>query len=270
MAPHGNCLQYHTASSGTFASFAWDLSTYGPGVASGTGITEYSQFHLANQHYDVCFRREQGKTSICYTPKILGSSSGSISSSASYGLGGSAKSSANLQETDGVRMWGSTGVVSAAIVTGTSACQGFTQFSAIAVAIGGTKDTARTTGDYLEIPQAYDHVAFAALSTTIQAKAGQQSSITRVCGNVFAATPVASTAPTGTAATQVSPLTICSKTTPFRIGVHTDSTENMGLVASTAAQKAATAANWDNWEAGTRAANDGLGYSGFYLEYFQQ
>ena len=255
MAPHGNCLQYHTASSGTFASFAWDLSTYGPGVASGTGITEYSQFHLANQHYDVCFRREQGKTSICYTPKILGSSSGSISSSASYGLGGSAKSSANLQETDGVRMWGSTGVVSAAIVTGTSACQGFTQFSAIAVAIGGTKDTARTTGDYLEIPQAFDLTASGTLPAGVST-----SKITRVCGNVFAVAAIASAVP----------LTICSKTTPFRVGLKTDSMENIGLASNTQAQLPASASNWDNFNTGiARSANEGLGYSGFYLEYFQ-
>ena len=270
MAPQGNCLQYHTASSGTFASFAWDLSTYGPGVTGTTGIAQYTQFHLANQHYNVCFRREQGKTAVCYTPKILGHTTiGGIASSASFGLGGdavSAPGAAAVQQTDGIKMAAST----ATVTDGTSACQGYTVFNSAAAAIGGTDDVARTTGDYLEIPQAYDHVAFAALSTTIQAKAGQQSSITRVCGNVFAATPVASTAPTGTAATQAIPLTICSKTTPFRIGVHTDSTENMGLVASTAAQKAATAANWDNWEAGTRAANDGLGYSGFYLEYFQQ
>ena len=73
MAPEGNCLQYHTASSGTFASFAWDFATYGEAqAATTTGIAPYTQFHLANQHYNVCFRREQGKTAICYTPKILG------------------------------------------------------------------------------------------------------------------------------------------------------------------------------------------------------
>ena len=245
MAPEGNCLQYHTSSSGTFASFAWDLSTYGPGVATGAGITGYTQFHLANQRYDICFRREQGKSSICYTPKIVGGAS-PAPAAGSFGLGGSAWSPATKQQHDGVAM-----KASAAAIVGNSACQGFTVFTTATAVIDGF---ARATGDYLEIPQAYDSVDFAALSTAIQATSGQQSKITRVCGAVFAVKTIAATVPA----------TVCSKTTPFRVGVHTDGIEAMGVEANVIA---ATASAWDNWD--VFVANEGFGYSGFYLEYFQ-
>ena len=250
MAPQGNCLQYHIASSGTFASFAWDLSTYGPGVATGTGIAQYSQFHLANQHYNICFRREQGKTAICYTPKILGGP-GSLTSSASYGLGGSAKAAGPIQENDGEIMVASTAIA----IAGVSACQGFTAFNVIGATTGGEFDSARTTGDYLEIPQAFDLTASGTLPAGVST-----SKITRVCGNVFAVAAIASAVP----------LTICSKTTPFRVGLKTDSMENIGLASNTQAQLPASASNWDNFNTGiARSANEGLGYSGFYLEYFQ-
>ena len=178
MAPEGNCLQYHSASSGTFASFAWDLSTYGPGVATGSGISEYTQFHLANQHYDICFRREQGKSTICYTPKIMGATPGTIASS--FGLGGSATSPATNQQNDGVAMKASGGTAT----FGVSACQGFTVFTTVTAVIDGW---ARTTGDYLEIPQAYD----SGLTSSVTDVPGQASKITRVCGNVFSAVATA-------------------------------------------------------------------------------
>ena len=47
MPPEGNYLQHYTASTGTFASLAWDLATYGSGLAATpSGITAYTQFHL--------------------------------------------------------------------------------------------------------------------------------------------------------------------------------------------------------------------------------
>ena len=262
MAPEGNCLQYHSASSGTFASFGWDLATYGPGIAAtSVGISPYTQFHLANQHYDICFRREQGMTAICYTPKILATTTVSaVPSAASFGLGASAAAGVAIgakQQTDGIYVIGS-----GAVIDGRSACQGYTVFTSIAAAIG----LARTTGDYLEIPQAFDLTASGTVPTT-----ASTSKITRVCGNVFAAT---ATDP----ATQVSPLTICSKTTPFRIGVHMDGTENFGR---------ATAADpgdgmlttfsdaFDNYVDSASPAtlgwgsNEGQGYAGFYLSYWQ-
>ena len=242
MAPEGNCLQYHTSSSGTFASFAWDLSTYGPGVAVGSGIAEYTQFHLANQRYDVCFRREQGKSTICYTPKIMGKTTSTIAA-ASFGLGGSAISASTTQQNDGYAM-----KESVAAPVGRSACQGHTVFTTVsATAIG----RARAAGDYLEIPQAFD----TDLAAATQLIPGQASKIMRVCGTVFAVDAIATT---------TTPGTVCSKTTPFRVGVHTDGMEAMGVAANVIAD---TASSWDNWDVFT--TNEGLGYSGFYLEYFQ-
>jgi len=84
MAPRKDCLQYHTAQYGTFASFGWDTS-------ASTVAT--SQTHLVNQQYDVCIRRSRSYCSICYTPYIISSTTGTGSS---YGL--SAGSDADAQK----------------------------------------------------------------------------------------------------------------------------------------------------------------------------
>ena len=43
-----------------------------------------SQYHLSDQYYDICIRRESGKCSICFSPNIVSSTTGTASS---YGLG---------------------------------------------------------------------------------------------------------------------------------------------------------------------------------------
>ena len=48
MAPVADCLQYHTAQYGTFASFGWDTSA--------SAVTS-SMTHLVDQYYDICIRR---------------------------------------------------------------------------------------------------------------------------------------------------------------------------------------------------------------------
>jgi len=74
MAPQQDCLQYHTAQYGSFASFGWDTST---------STVATTQMHLVNQQYDVCIRRARSYCSICYTPYIISSTTGTASS---YGL----------------------------------------------------------------------------------------------------------------------------------------------------------------------------------------
>ena len=61
MMPDNNCLQYHTASSGTIASFNWDTS------ATTVAATQY---HLSSQNYDICIRRARGYCSVCFSPQI--------------------------------------------------------------------------------------------------------------------------------------------------------------------------------------------------------
>ena len=75
MAPVADCLQYHTAQYGSIASFGWDTS-------ASTVAT--SQTHLVNQYYDICIRRTRSYCSICYTPYVISSTTGT---SSSYGLG---------------------------------------------------------------------------------------------------------------------------------------------------------------------------------------
>ena len=82
MAPVADCLQYHTAQYGTIASFGWDTS-------ASTVAT--SQTHLVNQYYDICIRRTRSYCSICYTPAIISSTTGT---SSSYGLGAGSDASA--------------------------------------------------------------------------------------------------------------------------------------------------------------------------------
>ena len=76
MMPEQDCLQYHTASTGTIASFNWD--TTATSVAS-------SQVHLSNQYYDICIRRARSYCSICYDPYIS-----STTTASSFGLGNNA------------------------------------------------------------------------------------------------------------------------------------------------------------------------------------
>merc|ERR1719216_142797 len=72
MSPEQDCLQYHTASTGTIASFNWDTSA--SSVSS-------SQAHLSSQYYDICIRRSRSYCSICYSVAIS-----SATAASSYGL----------------------------------------------------------------------------------------------------------------------------------------------------------------------------------------
>ena len=73
-APDQDCLQYLTASSGNIASFNWDTSS--------TSVSS-SQYHLSDQNYDICIRRASGKCSICFSPYVISTTTGTASS---YGL----------------------------------------------------------------------------------------------------------------------------------------------------------------------------------------
>ena len=106
MAPVANCLQYHTAQYGTFASFGWDTSA---------STVAASHTHLVNQQYDICIRRTRSYCSICYTPAIISSTTGTGSS---YGL--SSGSVAGTQTNSvGATCTGVTIVASLAPATGT-------------------------------------------------------------------------------------------------------------------------------------------------------
>ena len=66
MAGPAGCLQYHTGITGDIATFNWDLA--GTTVSALAGIT-----HLADQHYSICFRREEGYCRTCFSEKFAGS-----------------------------------------------------------------------------------------------------------------------------------------------------------------------------------------------------
>ena len=169
-----------------------------------------SQYHLTSQFYDICIRRARSYCSVCYSPQIISTTTGTASS---YGL--SAGSIAAIQ----------TGAIG-------SSCSGVTTLSAIAANNVGL-------GDYLDI-------------TALQATIGSAGSLgnNRVCGVLFAGA-------VGTAHA-----TACSWATPFKVGVHFDADDAIGAPPTAAARNA-----FENDPAATTGA--GLGYSGFYMAYWQ-
>lgn len=66
------CLQYYQNDSGKIRSFGF------PDAAPGTAITAGYAYHLHNQHYKICMRRNIGKEVICYIPctSIVGANVG--------------------------------------------------------------------------------------------------------------------------------------------------------------------------------------------------
>jgi len=75
-APEQDCLQYHTAASGTIASFHYDTSA--SSVSS-------DQVHLAHQYYDICIRRKRSYCSVCFSPYIHAPTT-STTAASSFGL----------------------------------------------------------------------------------------------------------------------------------------------------------------------------------------
>ena len=128
MAPDGNCLQYLTLDYGTIANFNYDTTASGSVAAAAAQAASTSQqYHLSNQHYDICIRRKQGYCSMCFSPYLVYASPSTESSS--YGLGsGSAAAIHAAQLGDG--------------------CTGVTQAPLVAPSIAAIGSG---LGDYLEI-----------------------------------------------------------------------------------------------------------------------
>merc|ERR1712117_405187 len=74
MAPEQDCLQYHTAASGTIASFNYDTSA---------STVSSSQYHLSHQYYDICIRRKRNNCAVCCSPRLT---STATTAAASFGL----------------------------------------------------------------------------------------------------------------------------------------------------------------------------------------
>ena len=201
MAPEQDCLQYFTASTGrmntstillqlclcsigTIASFNWDTS------ATTVATTQY---HLVNQHYDICIRRARGYCSICYDPYITGSGT---TAAASYGLSGSGL---------GPAMTSSYGPT----------CSGITT-------INPTAGSNNAQGDYLEIVALQPGTGTSSIVQT-PGTATDPAAINRICGVYWRA---AQRNPAPTAITAHA--TACSYAVPFRVGVHMDDKEAIG------------------------------------------
>merc|ERR1711997_841975 len=201
MAPEQDCLQYHTASSGTIASFNWDTSS--SSVSS-------SQYHLSSQYYDICIRRARSYCSVCFSPEIS-----STTAASSFGVSAAANPIHNAIG---------------------SLCTGITTLNPAVASNSGF-------GDYLDI-------------VALQPGTGTTGTLNtnRICGTVFnAASPTAVHA------------TACSWAVPFKVGVHFDQDEAIAAPPAPAYNLA------ENDITGTtgHSAGAGYGYSGFYLNYWQ-
>ena len=95
-------------------------------------------------------------------------------------------------------------------------------------------------GDYLDIANAQDPAATGAGAGVLGTN--------RICGTIWNANAIAATAHA----------TVCSFSVPFKIGVHFDADEYIVEPAGSVA--------FENYP----VSGNGLGYSGFYLDYWQQ
>jgi len=214
MAPEENCLQYHTATTGNFATFNWDTSKT---TNLRTELT--TQFHLADQYYSICIRRSRGYCSVCYSPQIL--HAGAAITATSFGVGAASPAAPTISVNQG------------------QGCTGVTTSNTIdASAVG--------LGDYITIENAQ---AGTGASTTF--------GVDKICGILFSAGAI----------TLLAHATVCSYVTPFRVGVHFDSSEAIGVPT--------VLADGDNWSAIENAykapttTGEGIGTMGFWLAYWQ-
>ena len=104
-------------------------------------------------------------------------------------------------------------------------------------------------GDYITIANAQDGVGTAATQGT-----------DKLCGILFNASPTATESDTAT---------VCSYVTPFRVGVHFDSSEAIGAPPTVAAADNYNAIENAAQGPGTTSNGAGTGTNGFWLAYWQ-
>ena len=59
----------------------------------------FSQFHLANQYYNICIRRSRGYCSICYSPQLL--HAGAAITATSFGVGAASPAAPTISVNQG-------------------------------------------------------------------------------------------------------------------------------------------------------------------------
>ena len=99
MAGPTGCLQYHTGLQGDVATFNWDLS-------GTTNAIFATTTHLANQDYDICFRREENYCRTCFSPKFAKSFGISIAGTALNSASGVACDGSTVGKTDFIEIPG--------------------------------------------------------------------------------------------------------------------------------------------------------------------
>lgn len=143
-APVRNCLQWFTGISGEFASFNFDTS------ATTVSLTAV---HLQDQYYDICWRRERGYCSLCFSVKI----SAAADAASSFGISASGAPAAFQSAAD-------------------SLCS----FAPTTAIVGGVAITTNGLG-----PAHTDFISVVNLQPSIGTT--NTAGATRVCGRIFEA-----------------------------------------------------------------------------------
>ena len=208
---------------GTIASFNWDTST----TTGLTATTAPDNLHLSDQNYNICIRRARGYCEICFSPTVTSRTAG-IASSFGVSAGNPASDAVHQAVLDTLCL-GNTIVAAALLAAAASDAP-------IAANFGH--------GDYLEIGNMQNGPIPTANADAIGAH--------KICGAVWNAINTIATL-----------TTVCSRDTPFRVGVKFDSDE--ALLDYTAGDGFGHIENEIN--ADTNGA--GIGYTGFWLSYWQ-
>jgi len=189
--------------------------------------------HLANQHYNVCIRRRVAACRICWSPIQTAATMGNQATTTrgAFGIG-------NAGAADAVAM----GAVDAACV----------------------KSATATSQDFVVILGGNDAAATGPMGATLVDAmiTAAEVGIDVFCGRFF-------TAATATAASTMMDRSICSRVTPFRLGVHFDDHEAVGLAAGDSVVAMAKDNEASAATAAAGAPTTPLGIQGFSLGFAQ-
>ena len=209
--------------------FAGRIASFNWDTSTTTGLTAATapnNVHLSNQHYNICIRRARGYCEICFSPTIHSTTAG-IASSYGVSAGNTASDAAHQAAVDNICL-GKTVVDAALLAAAASDAPVANQFG---------------FGDYLEIGNMQNNVITDPTAIGVH----------KICGAVWNAIN-----------TQVATTTICSRDTPFRVGVKFD--EDEALLDAANANGFGHVEN----EINADANGAGVGYTGFWLDYWQK
>ena len=90
---------------GTIASFNYDTTK-----TSNLKTELYTQYHLADQYYDICIRRARSNCAVCYSPEVIHSATAGTTEGSSFGVSAASEAAPTFSVNQGVTCTGFTTV----------------------------------------------------------------------------------------------------------------------------------------------------------------